>query len=104
MIFNIALLFFGTILAFWISAICGGGASLILIPVLNLLIPGSVVPFSLTIGTFTSSVSRIAVFKKHIKWQIFFWFVPFSIPSVLLGAWLIKYINPNYLQLVVAFF
>jgi len=104
MTFNIILLFLGTILAFWISAICGGGASLILIPILNLLLPSSVVPFSLTIGTFTSSVSRIAVFKKHINWQIFFWFVPFSIPAVLLGAWLIKYINPNYLQLIVAFF
>ena len=104
MIFNIVLLFIGTIAAFWISAICGGGASLILIPILNLLLPSSVVPFSLTIGTFTSSVSRIAVFKKHIKWQIFFWFVPFSIPAVLLGAWLIKYVNPNYLQLIVAFF
>jgi len=104
MAFNIILLFSGTILAFWISAICGGGASLILIPILNLLIPSSVVPFSLTIGTFTSSVSRISVFKKHIKWKIFFWFVPFSIPAVLLGAWLIKYVNPDYLQLVVAFF
>ena len=104
MTFNIILLFLGTIIAFWISAICGGGASLILIPILNLLLPSSVVPFSLTIGTFTSSVSRIAVFKKHIKWQVFFWFVPFSVPSVLLGAWLIKYINPDYLQLVVAFF
>ncbi|OCA78168.1 hypothetical protein BBH99_09525 [Chryseobacterium contaminans] len=31
MILKIALLFAGTILAFWISAICGGGASLILI-------------------------------------------------------------------------
>ncbi|GAA5087844.1 hypothetical protein GCM10023210_10950 [Chryseobacterium ginsengisoli] len=104
MIFNIILLFIGTIAAFWISAICGGGASLILIPILNLLIPTSVVPFSLTIGTFTSSASRIAVFKKHIRWKIFFWFVPFSIPAVLLGAWLIKYVNPNYLQLIVAFF
>lgn len=104
MTFNIILLFLGTIVAFWISAICGGGASLILIPILNLLLPSSVVPFSLTIGTFTSSVSRIAVFKKRINWKIFFWFVPFSIPSVLLGAWLIKYINPNYLQLIVAFF
>jgi uncharacterized membrane protein YfcA len=104
MTFNIILLFIGTIVAFWISAICGGGASLILIPILNLALPSSVVPFSLTIGTFTSSVSRIAVFKKHIKWKIFFWFVPFSIPAVLLGAWLIKYINPNYLQLIVAFF
>jgi len=104
MTFNIILLFLGTIIAFWISAICGGGASLILIPILNLLLPSSVVPFSLTIGTFTSSVSRISVFKKHIKWNIFFWFVPFSIPAVLLGAYLIKYINPNYLQLIVSFF
>ncbi|WP_144280994.1 sulfite exporter TauE/SafE family protein [Chryseobacterium echinoideorum] len=104
MIVDVILLFFGTILAFWLSAICGGGASLILIPILNLLLPASVVPFSLTIGTFTSSVSRIAVFKKHINWKIFFWFVPFSIPAVLMGAYLIKYINPSYLQLIVAFF
>ncbi|MDV7698056.1 sulfite exporter TauE/SafE family protein [Chryseobacterium soli] len=104
MILKIVLLFSATIVAFWISAICGGGASLILIPILNLLLPGSVVPFSLTIGTFTSSVSRIAVFKKHINWKIFFWFVPFSIPAVLLGAYLIKYVNPNYLQLIVALF
>ncbi|MPT33196.1 MAG: sulfite exporter TauE/SafE family protein [Chryseobacterium sp.] len=104
MIVEVVLLFFGTILAFWLSAICGGGASLILIPILNLLLPASVVPFSLTIGTFASSVSRIAVFKKHINWKIFFCFVPFSIPAVLIGAYLIKYINPNYLQLIVAFF
>nr|WP_315028533.1 sulfite exporter TauE/SafE family protein [uncultured Chryseobacterium sp.] len=104
MILKIVLLFAGTILAFWISAICGGGASLILIPILNLLLPTSLVPFSLTIGTFTSSASRIAVFKKHINWKIFLWFVPFSIPAVLLGAYLIKYVNPNYLQLIVGFF
>ncbi|MBV8327290.1 sulfite exporter TauE/SafE family protein [Chryseobacterium sp.] len=104
MILNVALLFAGTILAFWISAICGGGASLILIPILNMMLPASLVPFSLTIGTFTSSASRIAVFKKHINWKIFLWFVPFSIPAVLLGAYLIKYVNPNYLQLIVAFF
>lgn len=102
MIFKIILLFLGAIIAFWISAICGGGASLILIPALNLLLPTSVVPFSLTIGTFTSSASRIVVFKKHINWKIFLWFVPFSIPAVLLGAYLIKYVNPVYLQLVVA--
>lgn len=104
MLFKILLLFLGTILAFWISAICGGGASLILIPILNLLLPTSVVPFSLTVGTFASSASRIIVFKKHINWKIFFWFVPFSIPAVLLGAFLIKYINPIYLQWFVGLF
>ena len=104
MSFNLILLFLGTILAFWLSAICGGGASLILIPILNMMLPTSVVPFSLTIGTFTSSASRIAVFRKHINWKIFFWFVPFSIPAVLVGAWLIKFVNPLYLQMIVGLF
>ncbi|QES94099.1 sulfite exporter TauE/SafE family protein [Empedobacter brevis] len=102
MIFTVFLLFIGAILAFWISAICGGGASLILIPILNLIIPTSVVPFSLTIGTFTSSASRIAAFRKSVHWKIFFWFVPFSIPAVLIGAYFIKFINPIYLQVIVA--
>lgn len=100
----ITLLFLATIIAFWISAISGGGASLILIPILNLILPSSVIPFSLTIGTFSSSASRIAVFRKAINWKIFFWFVPFSIPAVIFGAWLIKYVNPNYLQFLVALF
>lgn len=102
MIMKILLLFSTAIIAFWISAICGGGASLILIPALNLFLPTSLVPFSLTIGTFASSASRIVVFKKHVNRKLFLWFVPFALPSVLLGAWLIKYINPDYLQLVVA--
>lgn len=104
MILKISLLLFATILAFWISAICGGGASLILVPILNILLPTSLVPFSLTVGTFSSSASRIVVFKKQIKWSIFFWFVPFSIPAVFLGASLMKYINPIYLQFFVALF
>lgn len=104
MILKIGLLFVATIIAFWISAICGGGASLILVPILNWILPTSVVPFSLTIGTFTSSASRIVVFKKHICWKIFLWFVPFSIPAVLLGAWLMKFVNPLYLQIIVGLF
>lgn len=104
MILKVIFLFIATVLAFWISAICGGGASLILIPILNIFLPSSVVPFSITIGTLTSSASRVVVFKKHIYWKIFFWFVPFSIPAVLLSGWFIKYINPLYLQLVVGIF
>ena len=104
MAFKIVLLFLATVLAFWISAICGGGASLILVPVLTFLLPASVIPFSLTVGTFTSSASRIVVFKKNIRWNIFFWFVPFSIPAVLMGARLMKYVNPLYLQFFVALF
>lgn len=104
MLLELIILFSGSTIAFWISAICGGGASLILIPILNIFLPGSQVPFALTIGTFSSSVSRITMFKKHINWKIFAWFVPFSIPAVLIGANLIKFVNPNYLQVIVGLF
>lgn len=104
MFFKIFALFLAAIAAFWLSAITGGGAGLILIPILNWLLPSSVLPFALTIGTTSSSASRIIVFKKHIKWRVFFWFVPFSIPAVILGAWLIKYVNPLYLQVLVSIF
>ncbi|PKA14389.1 sulfite exporter TauE/SafE family protein [Leptospira haakeii] len=99
---SLVLLFFGSILAFWVSTICGGGASLILIPILNSLLIPSIVPFALTLGTASNSASRIIVFKKNINWKIFYWFVPFSIPAVLFGAWLIKFLNPIYLQLSVS--
>ncbi|TRW24276.1 sulfite exporter TauE/SafE family protein [Flavobacterium zepuense] len=104
MIITLIALFLGAVVAFWISAICGGGASLIIIPVLNILLPVPVVPFALTIGTFTSSVSRIGVFRKHIYLPVFFWFVPFSLPAVWLGAYMLKYINSVYLQLAIAMF
>ncbi|PJZ47657.1 sulfite exporter TauE/SafE family protein [Leptospira saintgironsiae] len=100
----LVLLFFGSILAFWVSTICGGGASLILIPILTSLLTPSIVPFALTLGTASNSASRIIVFRKSIDWKIFYWFVPFSIPAVLLGAWLIKFLNPIYLQLSVSLF
>jgi len=97
-------LFIVTILAFVISAISGGGASLILIPLLDVMLPTAFVPFALTVGTFSSSASRVIVFRKHIDWRIFRWFVPFSIPFVVLGAFLLSSLNPMYLQLIVALF
>jgi uncharacterized membrane protein YfcA len=101
---QIPMLLASTVLAFWISAICGGGASLILIPVLNVLLSSIEVPFALTLGSFVSSASRVSIFRKFIYWKIVLVFVPFSIPAVLAGAWLIKYLNPTYLQLLVALF
>lgn len=104
MALKIISLFIATVVSFWISAICGGGASLILIPILTTLLSPAVVPFALTIGTFSSSASRIVIFKQHISWKVFAWFVPFSIPAVLLGASLMKFFNPLYLEIFVALF
>ena len=104
MIITLVIVFICSYLAFSLSAICGGGAGFILIPILGQLFPVRQVPAALSIGTFTSSASRIIVFYKSICWQIVIWFVPAAIPAVWLGAWLLKFVNPLYLEIGMGLF
>jgi uncharacterized membrane protein YfcA len=102
---NVILLIFACgFLAFSLSAICGGGAGLLLMPALGLYLPTAFVPAALSIGTLSSSVSRIAVFYRNISWTIVKWFVPSAIPAVFLGAWLLRFVNPLYLEILMGFF
>lgn len=101
---TLLIIFVCSFLAFSISAICGGGAGLVLIPILGKLLPISQVPAALSIGTFTSSASRIVIFKKNIRWDIVRFFVPPALPAVWLGAWLLKFVNPIYLEIAMGLF
>jgi uncharacterized protein len=98
------LLFLCALIAFAMSAVCGGGASFIIIPILGLLLPAAQVPLTLSIGTGASSISRMIVFRRYIRWSIVKIFLPAAVPAVWLGAWLLTYINPLYLQLIIALF
>jgi len=98
------LLFLIAFLAFSISAVCGGGAGLLLMPMLNFSLPVTRVPVALSIGTAASSLSRIAAFHRNIRWNVVRWFVPAALPAVLLGAWLLKFINPLYLEMAMGLF
>lgn len=101
---SLIILFIVCLLAFSISAICGGGAGLMLIPVLGQFLSVSQVPAALSIGTFSSSASRLIVFRKNICWDVVQYFVPAALPAVWLGALLLKYINPIYLEIVMGAF
>jgi uncharacterized protein len=101
---SLLIIFITSFLAFSISAICGGGAGLILIPILGQLLPISQVPASLSIGTFTSSASRLAIFRQNVCWPIVRYFVPFALPAVWLGSWLLKFVNPVYLEIAMGLF
>ncbi|MCA4895707.1 MAG: sulfite exporter TauE/SafE family protein [Cytophagales bacterium] len=101
---TLVIIFICSYLAFSLSAICGGGAGLILMPILGGLLPIGQVPAALSIGTFTSSASRIIIFYKSISWQVVKFFVPAAIPAVWLGAWLLKFINPLYLEIIMGLF
>jgi uncharacterized membrane protein YfcA len=98
------LLFFGSLLAFAISAVAGGGASLLVVPLLGRMVPIAAIPAALSIGTGASSVSRIAAFYGSIHWGIAAWFVPAAVPMALVGALLLRFLNPAYLQVLMALF
>lgn len=97
-------LFLVSLVAFSISAVCGGGAGLLLIPILGFSLPVTQVPAALTIGTATSSFSRIYLFFKNIRWDIVKWFLPLALPGVIVGSWLLNFLDPMYLELCMGLF
>jgi len=97
-------IFICTFVAFSLSMVCGGGAGLLLMPVLAAYLPATQVPAALSIGTASSSVSRIVLFYKKIDWKIVSWFLPAAVPAAFLGAWLLRYLNPLYLEIMMGIF
>jgi uncharacterized membrane protein YfcA len=104
MISILILIFICSFLAFSLSAVCGGGAGLLLLPALGLYLPIGQVPPALSIGTLSSSASRIIIFFRSIRWAIVKWFVPTAVPAVFLGVWLLHFVNPLYLEIAMGIF
>jgi uncharacterized protein len=100
----LAMLFICTVVAFTISAVSGGGAGLVLMPVLRAGLPMAQVPVALSLGSAASSLMRMGVFVRHIDWRIVRWFVPASLPGALLGTWLLRHASPAYAELVIGLF
>lgn len=90
--------------AFALSAVSGGGAGLIVMPVLGLLLAADHVPAALSIGTAVSSVSRIALFFGAIRWRVVVRFVPLALPAAWGGVLLLKQIQPAYLDFLLGLF
>lgn len=102
--FTLFILFLISTLCFGISAICGGGAGLVLMPVIGQVVPIAEVPSALSIGTVSSSVSRMIIFLKHIHWPIVWRYVPAALPTAAFGAYLLSLVSPVYLQLLLGLF
>lgn len=100
----VAILFVCALAAFALSAVCGGGAGLLLMPLLGSVLPITGVPAALSIGTVSSSASRIVVFFGQIRWDIAKWFIPSALPAVFFGSWLLRFVNPVYLEIAMGIF
>jgi uncharacterized protein len=90
--------------AFSVSAVAGGGAGLVLVPLLRLLVPIAGVPAALSIGTASSSLSRLILLRRSIRWDVTRRFVPAALPFAALGAWLLSRFEPVYIELILGLF
>lgn len=97
-------LFFAAVMAFALSAVSGGGAGLVLMPILGVILAPESVPAALSIGTAVSSVSRIAFFFQNIRWTIVVRFVPLALPAAWGGVLLLRQVQPAYLSLLLGLF
>jgi uncharacterized membrane protein YfcA len=100
----VAALFLAALVAFAVSAVAGGGAGLVLVPLLRAIIPIAGVPAALSIGTAASSVSRILLFRRAIRWDVVARFLPTALPAAALGAWLLTLFEPAYVEFILALF
>lgn len=100
----IPFLFLMSAAAFAISAVSGGGAGLLLLPVLRVGLAAAQVPVALSIGSSVSSLARLGLFFQHISWSLVLRFVPLSLPGAALGVWLLGQISPAYLEALLGLF
>jgi uncharacterized membrane protein YfcA len=96
--------FLAALVAFAVSTVSGGGAGLLLLSVLARVLPTAAVPAALTVGTATSTVSKLVLFWRRVSWTITRRFVPGAVPGVLLGAFLLRYLNPLWLEVLIGLF
>jgi uncharacterized membrane protein YfcA len=91
-------------IGFLLSTLGGGGGSLVVMPVINFLFGARAVPPSMTTGTVISSLSRIFIFRKFIDWKLIRWYLPFSIPGAVAGAYASTQVDEQWLEFIIALF
>jgi uncharacterized membrane protein YfcA len=91
-------------LAFLLSVACGGGAGMLILPALQTVLPATEAPGALTVGTFASSLSRLSVFWRQIRWELVRAFLPAGLLGAVLGVWLMSRLDPIAVELCSASF
>jgi uncharacterized membrane protein YfcA len=73
-------------LAFALSMISAGGAALLLLPVVRWTVGLEAVAPVVTVATMNSGLSRIALLREHIRWDLVRWYLPGAMIGGVLGA------------------
>jgi uncharacterized membrane protein YfcA len=97
-------LFIGGAIAWFISTVAAGGAAMLMIPVLSLMLGPQVVAPAISLGALLANPSRAWLFRTHINWHVSCWLIPGSLAGAVLGAWAFTQISAQWIQVVLGLF
>jgi len=89
---------------FVLSTLSGGGASLLLMPLIVFVIGAKQVAPIMTLGIAMSSSSRVFLFFKEIDWRLFKWLFPSTIIGAILGARMFASLSSDWIQVIIGCF
>ncbi|MCH7399385.1 sulfite exporter TauE/SafE family protein [Belliella sp. DSM 107340] len=98
---QLILVLIGAFVVFILSTLTGGGASLLLMPLVAVVVGVKAVAPVMAISIGMSSTSKVALFWKDIDWKLFAWLFPSTIIGSVLGAMLFASMSSDYLQILI---
>ena len=99
-----SILFIAGLTAWFISTIAAGGAAMLMIPLVALLLGPQTVAREISLGAFLANPSRAWLFRHSVDWQVCRWMIPGSLCGAILGAWTFSQIPVFWIQLALALF
>jgi uncharacterized protein len=99
---QLVLVLLGAFIIFILSTLTGGGASLLLMPLVALIVGVKAVAPVMAISIGMSSTSKVFFFWKDIDWKLFIWLFPSTIVGSILGARMFASVSSDFLQLLIA--
>lgn len=98
---TIFLVLVGAFVVFILSTLSGGGASLLLMPLVAVVVGVRSVAPVMTISIGMGSISKVLLFWRDIDWKLFLWLFPSTIVGSILGANMFAILSTEYLQLLI---
>ncbi|MBS9524882.1 sulfite exporter TauE/SafE family protein [Litoribacter ruber] len=98
---QIILVLIGAFIIFILSTLSGGGASLLLMPLVAVVVGVKAVAPVMTISIGMSSTSKVFFFWRDIDWKLFMWLFPSTIIGSIIGARMFAELSSDYLQILI---
>lgn len=98
---QLLLVLLGAFVVFILSTLTGGGASLLLMPLVAWIVGVKAVAPVMAISIGMSSTSKVLFFWRYIDWKLFAWLFPSTIVGSILGARMFAILSADYLQLLI---